>query len=305
MASGLLAIGPRLLLNLDDVPATNLLQPGNRAAWRLLVADTAGRGALDPYLGWLQAELKPGQRMENVRDLRPEVRQTLERAEKFLGLSALVAVILAAVAVALAASRYLRRHLDTAAMLRCFGASRSRTLALFVLQFGALGLAASAAGIAVALGGPAAAGAAAGVDHRDRTAGARTAAGDRRVRHRRAAAVRLRAAAAASRSRACPPLRVLRRDLPRPRAGGVVAYLLGAAVIAFLIGWQAQDAKAARIMVGGIGALLALAALVAWLLHRRAEAAAAARRDVALRAREPAPPPARVEPADRRARRSG
>ncbi len=91
--------------------------------------------------------------MENVRDLRPEVRQTLERAEKFLGLSALVAVILAAVAVALAASRYLRRHLDTAAMLRCFGASRRRALALFVLQFGALGLAASAAGIVVALGG--------------------------------------------------------------------------------------------------------------------------------------------------------
>ncbi len=83
----------------------------------------------------MQPALKPGQRMENVRDLRPEVRQTLERAEKFLGLSALVAVILAAVAIALAASRYLRRHLDTAAMLRCFGASRRRTLALFVLQF--------------------------------------------------------------------------------------------------------------------------------------------------------------------------
>ena len=62
--------------------------------------------------------------MEGVRDLRPEVRQTLERAEKYLGLTALVAVLLAAVAVALAASRYLRRHLDAAAMLRCFGAPR-------------------------------------------------------------------------------------------------------------------------------------------------------------------------------------
>ena len=88
-----------------------------------------------PTSTWLQTELKPGQRMENVRDLRPEVRQTLERAEQFLGLSALVAVILAAVAVALAASRYLRRHLDTAAMLRCFGAPRRQALALFVLQF--------------------------------------------------------------------------------------------------------------------------------------------------------------------------
>jgi putative ABC transport system permease protein len=91
--------------------------------------------------------------MENVRDLRPEVRQTLERADQFLGLSSLVAVVLAAVAIALAASRYLRRHLDAAAMLRCFGASRRRTLALFVLQFAIIALAASVAGILVALAG--------------------------------------------------------------------------------------------------------------------------------------------------------
>ena len=43
VASGLLAIGPRLLINLDDVPATNLLQPGNRATYRLLVADLSER----------------------------------------------------------------------------------------------------------------------------------------------------------------------------------------------------------------------------------------------------------------------
>ena len=63
-----------------------------------------------------------------------------------------------------------------------------------------------------------------------------------------------------------PPLRVLRRDLPRPRPGGLVAYVLGASVIAALIGWQAQDVKTGAIMVGGIGGLLAAAALTAWLL---------------------------------------
>jgi putative ABC transport system permease protein len=63
-----------------------------------------------------------------------------------------------------------------------------------------------------------------------------------------------------------PPLRVLRRDLPRPRPGGIAAYGLGAGVIALLIAWQAQDAKAGAIMIGGIGALLAVAAVVAWLL---------------------------------------
>ena len=79
-----------------------------------------------------------------MRDLRPEVRQTLERAEKFLGLAALVAVLLAAVAVALAASRYLRRHLDAAAMFRCFGARVGQTLALFFVQFLVLGVIACA-----------------------------------------------------------------------------------------------------------------------------------------------------------------
>src|SRR5204862_4691923 len=61
-----------------------------------------------------------------------------------------------------------------------------------------------------------------------------------------------------------PPLRVLRRDLPRPRAAGSIAYLLGAAVIALLIAWQAHDVKTAAIMVGGISGLLLASALSAW-----------------------------------------
>ena len=265
VASGLLAIGPRLLLHLDDVPATNLLQPGNRAVYRLLVADRARRDALDPYLTWLQAELKPGQRMENVRDLRPEVRQTLERAEQFLGLAALVAVILAAVAVALAASRYLRRHLDTAAMLRCFGAPRRQTLALFVLQFAVLGVVASVAGIALALAGQSLLVALlTSVAPADLPPPgflpAATAFGTGVLLLFGFALPPLIALANV------PPLRVLRRDLPRPRPGGMLAYGLGAGVIALLIAWQAQDAKAGAIMIGGIGALLGAAALAAWLL---------------------------------------
>src|SRR5207237_867233 len=142
VAGGLLSMGPKLLMNLDDVPATKLLQPGNRASYRLLVAGPA----TDAFRDWAKARLDRGQRLESIRDLRPEVRQTLERAEKFLALAALVAVMLAAVAVALAASRYLRRHLDAAAMMRCLGAPQRQMLALFALQFLALGLAASVVG---------------------------------------------------------------------------------------------------------------------------------------------------------------
>jgi len=258
------APGPKLLLNLRDVPATNLLQPGNRATWRLLVAERDA-GSLARFRDWIGERLAPGQRVETVRDLRPEVRQTLERAERFLSLAALVAVLLAAVAVALAASRYLRRHLDAAAMLRTLGASVRRTLALFVVQFAALGVVASALGVVGALAGQqllALLLASAFVEALPppSAAPALTAFATGLLLLFGFALPPLVALAKV------PPLRVLRRDLPRPRTGGVVAYACGAAAVAVLIGWQAHEAQAASIILGGVAGLLVAAAALAWLL---------------------------------------
>jgi putative ABC transport system permease protein len=265
IARSLIAMGPKLLLNIDDVPATNLLQPGNRATWRLLVADRTGRGSLDKFREELLVDLKPGQRIESIRDLRPEVRQTLDRAEKFLGLAALVAVLLAAVAVALAASRYLRRHLDAAAMMRCFGASVMQALVLFFVQFLALGVAASAVGLVLALAGQqvlvALLGSVVVTDLPPPTWMPGVAAFSAGLLLLFGFALPPLVALAR-----VPPLRVLRRDLPRPRAGGVLAYVLGAVTIALLIGWQAGEVQTGLIMVGGVAGLLVVAALSAWAL---------------------------------------
>ena len=258
------ALGPKLLLNLDDVPATRLLQPGNRATWRLLVAERASKG-LDGFHKWLDGALKAGQRVESVRDLRPEIRLALERAEKFLGLAALVAVLLAAVAVALAASRYLRRHLDTAAMLRCFGAPVLKTLTLFASQFVALGAAACTAGLVVAYAGQlllvTLLGNVFGESLPPPSWGPAFAAFATGMLLLLGFALPPLVALANA-----PPLRVLRRDLPRPRLGGVLAYLGGIATIALLIAWQAREAQAALIMVGGVAALVVASALLAWLV---------------------------------------
>ena len=259
------ALGPKLLVNIDDVPATNLLQPGNRATYRLLVASRNNAGALDGYRAWLGQALKAGQRIESVRDLRPEVRQTLERAEKFLGLAALVAVLLAAVAVALAASRYLRRHLDAAAMFRCFGARVGQTLVLFFTQFLVLGILACGVGVVVAL-----------VGQQLLVSLLSTVLGsDLPPPSWQPGAVSFGTGVLLLFGFALPPLvalanvpplRVLRRDLPRPRAGGLAAYAVGAVTIALLIAYQARDAQAGLIMVGAVAGLLAAAALCAWAL---------------------------------------
>jgi putative ABC transport system permease protein len=251
VAGGLLTLGPKLLMNLDDVAATKLLQPGNRATWRLLVAGTAS----DAFRDWAKARLERGQRLESIRDLRPEVRQTLERGEKFLGLAALVAAMLAAAAVALAASRYLRRHLDSAATMRCLGAGEKQVLALFALQFVVLGVAASLAGCVIALAGQQLLVGLLGPVVRAELPppGLLPALTAIATGLLLLFGFALPPLIALSR---VPPLRVLRRELGMPRAGGALAYALGASVIALLIGAAAQDATTGLIMVGGIAALL-------------------------------------------------
>ena len=144
------APGPKLLLNLRDVPAHE-----SAAARQSCDVAPAGRrtnAGKDRRLPCVAR--RPHQaRAARRHGARPAARSAADaRARReFLGLAALVAVLLAAVAVALAASRYLRRHLDAAAMFRCFGAPVATTLALFVMQFAVLGIIACALGVVGAL----------------------------------------------------------------------------------------------------------------------------------------------------------
>ena len=117
------ALAPRLLMNHADLPATQLIQPGSRIAYRLHLAGE--RDAIEVYRRWAESRLARGERLESMDNARPEVRNMLERAQRFLRLAALLAVILAAVAMGLAADRYVRRHLDGCAVLRCLGASQA------------------------------------------------------------------------------------------------------------------------------------------------------------------------------------
>ena len=95
---------------------------------------------------WLGAHKRPAERLRDVTDASPQVRSAVDRAGRFLSLASLVSVLLCAIAVAMAARRYVYRHLDTMALLKTLGASRAFTLALAVLQLLALALLAAAGG---------------------------------------------------------------------------------------------------------------------------------------------------------------
>src|SRR5674476_625847 len=139
---------PRVMINHADVAATQLIQPASRLSYRLAVAGTAKPVAT--FVAWAQDEVKNVRavRVESLEGGRPELGQTLDRAEKFLNLIALLAALLSAVAVALAARGFAARHLDDCAMLRVLGLSQRSIASSYAFEFILIGLLASGLGVA-------------------------------------------------------------------------------------------------------------------------------------------------------------
>jgi putative ABC transport system permease protein len=137
-------VSPRLLMRMADVPATGVVQPGSRLSYHYLFSGREPEVA--KFRNWLQPHLGPSHELVGVKEGRRAVGSALERAERYLGLSVLAAIVLAGVAVAMAARRYSERHFDMSAMLRCMGASQRDLLGLYLPQLLVLGLLASAVG---------------------------------------------------------------------------------------------------------------------------------------------------------------
>jgi len=150
---GFMNFAPRVMLNQADIAATGLIQPASRLNYRMAVAGP--EAAVKTYVQWADAQVKGsvrGVRVESLQSGRPEMSQTLDRANKFLSLVALLAALLSAVAVALAARAFAANHLDDCAMLRVLGLSQRTIASAYAFEFALVGLFASALGVAVGFG---------------------------------------------------------------------------------------------------------------------------------------------------------
>jgi putative ABC transport system permease protein len=151
---GFMSFSPRVMVNQADVAATGLVQPASRLNFRLAVAGSDAQ--VKRYTQWVQAEMARqdvrGLRLESMDSGRPEMRQTLDRAGKFLSLVALLAALLSAVAVAIVARGFAASHLDACAMLRVLGQPQRRIALAYALEFLLVGLGASLLGVLLGFG---------------------------------------------------------------------------------------------------------------------------------------------------------
>ena len=297
--TGFATFAPRVLLNDVDLPATGLVQPASRVTYRLAVAAPgASEQPVRDFIDWAEAQIKSdnlrGLRVESLATGRPEMRQTLDRAAKFLNLVALLSALLAAVAVGIASRDFASRHLDDCAMLRVLGLPQ-RTIALqYGVEFCAVGLIASAAGVLLgfavhyvfvlllagivesALPAPSGWPALFGIG-----VGFTLLIGFGLPPVLQLAQV--------------PPLRVIRRDMGALKPASIAVLAAGALGFAALLLAVSSDVKLGLIAVGGFAAAVALFALLSWLavlLLKRAVPEARAPRWLVLATRQIAARPA-------------
>ncbi len=267
--AGFLSFSPRVMLNEADLPATGLVQPASRVSYRLALAAPPGQqAALRDYAAWARgligAEGARGLRVDSLEAGRPDLRQTLDRAEKFLNLVALLAALMAAVAVAIAARDFAQRHLDDCAMLRVLGLSQRRIAAIFTLEFIALGLLASVGGVLLGL-----------LLHTAfvQFLGALVPAslpppGWRPVAFGLATGLTLLLGFGLPpvlQLAKVPPLRVIRRDLGQIRGASLGVWGAGALAFGALLLAVARDLQLGLIAVGGFAGSLAVFAVLAWV----------------------------------------
>jgi putative ABC transport system permease protein len=189
----------------------------------------------------------------------------LERAESFLGLAALTAAILAGAAMALAAQRFVLRHLDGCAVMRCLGAQQGQVLWLFLNQFIVLGV------IAVLLGSL--------LGYGTQALLVQSIASMRDANLPQPGVLPLLQASVSGfalllgfaflpllQLRKVSPLRVLRRELGAPEASGWLIYSVATLVLAGLFLWHAGSLKLGLAVLGGLLAGLVLFGWLAWLM---------------------------------------
>lgn len=258
--------GPRLMLSMDDVAQTNVVQLGSRVSYRYLFAGEE-LAILDSFSEWIGEEYDDEYRIRDVRDESEEISDALNKAESFLLLGSLFAVLLAGVAIALTAKRYSERHYDYVAILKTFGCTSNEIGVIYLAIQSVLVFISILVGCVLGWL----------VHHvilrllqAVITVDLPAAGFEPFVIGSLTAVICLLSFALPPllALRATPPLRVLRKDLDQQKFGANVPYIFGILGTIFLVYWYSQSLVLTTILVTAVAAIALFLSAVSYLLLR-------------------------------------
>jgi len=135
---GFASLAPSLLMNIEDIAASGLISEGSRVGYALLVA--GNEDAVDAFDKAIQPELPDAVRSSNREESSERAYRAADRAQRFLSLTAVISLLLSAVAVAMSARRFAHRRMDTVALMKSLGATQNFVISVSVVQLVLLGL---------------------------------------------------------------------------------------------------------------------------------------------------------------------
>jgi putative ABC transport system permease protein len=143
-------LGPRVLMSLDGVKRTGLVGLGSRVSHRVLVRlpGEATPAVVRAAAGSVRAAVADPEfvDVETFSEAQPALRNALARVERFLGLVALLSLLIGGIGVAQAVRAWLAGRLDAIAVLRALGVRPREVFALYLGQTALLALVGSVAG---------------------------------------------------------------------------------------------------------------------------------------------------------------
>ena len=264
-AGDLFSVAPRIMMNNADLTATGLISTGALVNYRLLISGEQGQ--INNFRKSIEKSLRSGEKILSVEEGRPELNSALKSAQQFLGLAALISVLLAGVAVATVANRFSNRHLDSSAMMRCLGTSQNAIIQLFTMEMLWLALLASSVGCLFGILAQFVI-----TELLDQLVLTQLPAPSfKAVFLGYATGIVMLVGFALPpllSLRRVPPLHVLRKDIPSRPPSVWTVYLVVVMCMSLLMYWQIGELKLVSVVISGIAGTLIILALAAFLLIR-------------------------------------
>jgi putative ABC transport system permease protein len=131
--------GPRILMSLDNLEATGLVQPGSLIRWHYRIALSDAKGTSAERLKALSKRVEKrfpdaGFTIHDARNPSPNVRRAAGHLAQFLTLVGITTLMIGGIGVANAISSYLARKRPVIAAFKCLGASGSAIFRIYLTE---------------------------------------------------------------------------------------------------------------------------------------------------------------------------